>query len=242
MRVSEYPPENTKTAPLMSEQTAQEPTMEEILASIRRIISEDESPAEAAPAANEPGPAPAPVAAAPIPEPEPAPAPAPEPVHAFEDEEVLELTDRYDEAPKAATGPVATHSIGDIDAFEAPRAPEPAPAPQPAPVYAAPPQPAPASLLTPQVAQAASASFDNFARSFQVSGSGRSLEDLVTELLKPMLRDWLNQNLNKDEVVKQLFTPMLQAWLNQNAAPILNANLAKVAEEIRDLHVGRPQE
>ncbi len=57
-----------------------------------------------------------------------------------------------------------------------------------------------------------------------------------------MLRDWLNQNLNKDEVVKQLFTPMLQAWLNQNAAPILNANLAKVAEEIRDLHVGRPQE
>ncbi|HYE43088.1 MAG TPA: DUF2497 domain-containing protein, partial [Caulobacteraceae bacterium] len=36
----------------MSEQTAQEPTMEEILASIRRIISEDDAPAaEAAPAA-----------------------------------------------------------------------------------------------------------------------------------------------------------------------------------------------
>ena len=30
----------------MSEQIAQEPTMEEILASIRRIISEDEAPAE----------------------------------------------------------------------------------------------------------------------------------------------------------------------------------------------------
>jgi len=29
----------------MSEQTSQEPTMEEILASIRRIISEDETPA-----------------------------------------------------------------------------------------------------------------------------------------------------------------------------------------------------
>ena len=224
----------------MSEQTAQEPTMEEILASIRRIISEDESPAEAAPAANEA--APAPVAVAPAPEPvhapEPAPAPAPEPVHAFEDEEVLELTDRYDDVA-LQQAPVAAHSIGDIDAFEAPRAPEPAPPPQP--VYTAAPQPAPASLLTPQVAQAASASFDNFARSFQVSGSGRSLEDLVTELLKPMLRDWLNQNLNKEEVVKQLFTPMLQAWLNQNAAPILNANLAKVAEEIRDLHVGGPQ-
>jgi cell pole-organizing protein PopZ len=226
----------------MSEQTAQEPTMEEILASIRRIISEDESPAETAAPANEPMPAPAPVAAAPVlapePEPAPAPAPAPEPVRAFEDEEVLELTDRYDEAPK----PAPAHSIGDIDAFEAPRAPEPAPARQPEPVYAAAPQPAPASLLTPQVAQAASASFDNFAKSFPGSGSGRSLEDLVTELLKPMLRDWLNQNLNKEEVVRQLFTPMLQAWLNQNAAPILNANLARVAEEIRDLHVRGSQE
>jgi uncharacterized protein len=230
----------------MSEQTSQEPTMEEILASIRRIISEDESPAEAAPAANEAAPAPAAVAPAPAPEPIPAPEPvvahapeptpvhAPEPMHAFEDEEVLELTDRYDPAPQ----PAPAQSIGDIDAFEAPRAPEPAPAPapQPAPVYAAAPQPAPAaSILSPQVAQAASASFDNFARSFQVSGSGRSLEDLVTELLKPMLREWLQQNLNKEEVVRSLLTPMLQAWINQNAHPILDANLAKVAEEMHAL-------
>ena len=35
----------------MSEQTSQEPTMEEILASIRRIISEDDAPAADAPAA-----------------------------------------------------------------------------------------------------------------------------------------------------------------------------------------------
>ncbi|MCW5760999.1 MAG: DUF2497 domain-containing protein, partial [Phenylobacterium sp.] len=57
----------------MSEQSSQEPTMEEILASIRRIISEDEAPAEG----GEP-------AAAPEPEPEAAvaeeaPPPAPEP-------------------------------------------------------------------------------------------------------------------------------------------------------------------
>ena len=43
----------------MTDQTAQEPTMEEILASIRRIISEDDAPAETAS-----------VAAAPEPEPE----------------------------------------------------------------------------------------------------------------------------------------------------------------------------
>ena len=35
----------------MTEQAAQEPTMEEILASIRRIISEDDAPAETAPSA-----------------------------------------------------------------------------------------------------------------------------------------------------------------------------------------------
>ena len=69
----------------MTDQTAQEPTMEEILASIRRIISEDEAPAETAPvaAATEPEPAPAPV--------EDAPPPAPE-------EDVLELTDRFSPA------------------------------------------------------------------------------------------------------------------------------------------------
>ena len=53
----------------MSEQTAQEPTMEEILASIRRIISEDDAPAAEA-----------------------APELPPVPVEP-EDEDVLELTD-----------------------------------------------------------------------------------------------------------------------------------------------------
>ena len=41
----------------MTDQTAQEPTMEEILASIRRIISEDDAPAETAPAAADAAPA-----------------------------------------------------------------------------------------------------------------------------------------------------------------------------------------
>jgi cell pole-organizing protein PopZ len=95
----------------MSDPTAQEPTMEEILASIRRIISEDDAPAETA------------AAPAPAPEPAPAPAPAPEPApfpsaalmdetpsvqepEAVE-EDILELTDTY-EAP-------AVESIGDLD-------------------------------------------------------------------------------------------------------------------------------
>ncbi|HTA17387.1 MAG TPA: DUF2497 domain-containing protein, partial [bacterium] len=59
-----------------------EPTMEEILASIRKIISED-NPPEAAPAAPKP-------AAAPAPAPEPVPQP---------EMEVLELTQEVAEPP-----------------------------------------------------------------------------------------------------------------------------------------------
>src|SRR4051794_23961264 len=108
----------------MSEQTSQEPTMEEILASIRRIISEDETPAEegaeAAPAAEEPveaaaepeaEPEPEPVAAEPEPVEAAAPEPEPEPEH---EEEALELTEK-----------VETH--GDLDVLPASEPVAPAP-------------------------------------------------------------------------------------------------------------------
>src|SRR5438445_3206663 len=69
-----------------------EPTMEEILASIRKIISEDapEGGAPAEPAAPAPAAPAAPAAAAPA-----APTPAPQPVY----EDVLELTQEVEEAP-----------------------------------------------------------------------------------------------------------------------------------------------
>ena len=97
--------------------------MEEILASIRRIISEDE-PAVAAPA--------------PVAEAFAAPAPAHEEV-----EDVLELTDPV----KEEAAPIETH--GDVEVHAAPPAPVYAapPAPvyvAPAPVYVAPVQQAPA--------------------------------------------------------------------------------------------------
>src|SRR6185369_3905205 len=134
----------------MSEQTSQEPTMEEILASIRRIISEDDTPAEeaaaeAAPAEVEPEPAapePEPVAAAaPAPEPEPEPvaaAPQPEPEPEAAEEEELELTDK-----------VETH--GDLDIYSAP-------AEAPEPVAAAAPPPA-VGLVSDRAASAAASSF-----------------------------------------------------------------------------------
>jgi cell pole-organizing protein PopZ len=81
----------------MASSPQHEPTMEEILASIRKIISEDST--EAAPA--EPAPvAAAPAAAAPAPTPIPAPAP-----QVVVEEDVLELTEEVQEPTPAAAAP-----------------------------------------------------------------------------------------------------------------------------------------
>jgi len=171
----------------MSEQTSQEPTMEEILASIRRIISEDDAPPaeDAAPAATE---EPAALEAAPAPEPEPEPAAEPEPVAAaaepepepepVAEEEALELTDK-----------VETH--GDLDVV-APAAAPPAPQREPAPMAA----PAPVeSLVSEHAATAAASAFGQLSAAIAMPRSDRTLEDVVRELLRPLLKEWLDQNL-----------------------------------------------
>jgi cell pole-organizing protein PopZ len=197
----------------MTDQSAQEPTMEEILASIRRIISEDDAPADTAatpaatapeaepeaPAAPEPE---APVVAAAATEPEPvAETPA--------EDDVLELTDRY-EAP--------AESVGDIDVVDPAEAPFPA-APHPTseidePVAAAPsPTPAPTpdydALVGESAAASAASAFAGLHASFKKPeaeaapsrsmdlnfASGSTVEAMVAEMLRPMLKDWLDANL-----------------------------------------------
>jgi cell pole-organizing protein PopZ len=167
----------------MSEQNNPEPTMEEILASIRRIISEDDAPASA------PAPASASEPAAHAHEPEPE-------LEAHEDD-VLELTDRLE-----SSDPV--ESLGDLDVFPATPAPAalaPAPPPpRPAPVFQAPPpEPAPASKEEPLVshpaASSAASAFGHLERSILMPADGRSLEDLVRELLRPLLKSWLEEHL-----------------------------------------------
>ncbi|MDP1911721.1 DUF2497 domain-containing protein [Brevundimonas sp.] len=187
----------------MTDQTAQEPTMEEILASIRRIISEDDAPAETAPAA----------AAAPAPEasPEPEPlvssalmdeTPSMEEPHASE-EDVLELTDAY-EAP-------AAESLGDLDISPSepfPSAPvaesvfvdEPVEAYAPEPASA--PAPARDSLVGDSAAASAASAFAGLASTVRKpepmessSGSGPTVDELARSLLRPMLREWLDANL-----------------------------------------------
>jgi len=161
--------------------------MEEILASIRRIISEDDAPAGAA-EAEEPGALEAPEPEEPVAEPiaaaVPEPDPAPEPV----EEDVLELTER-----------VSTH--GDIDAYVPEPTPEPQfePAPEPEPVAAAPaPAPAPApieALVGANAAAAAASAFGQLSAAVAMPTDGLTLDAVVRELLRPLLKDWLDANL-----------------------------------------------
>lgn len=175
----------------MSEQTSQEPTMEEILASIRRIISEDEAPAEGASAVvAEPEPvAEAKEAPLPILEPEPesvAAAPAP----------ALELEDEDDDGDLELTQKVETHGDLDFVAAEAPApTPEPEPQPEPEALMEAP-EPTPgANLVSDHVAAAAAATFGQLSSSILMPAEGRTLEDVVREMLRPLLQQWLDTNL-----------------------------------------------
>jgi cell pole-organizing protein PopZ len=175
----------------MSDQNAQEPTMEEILASIRRIISEDDAPAEAPAAAAdsdatpEPEPAPEPET---VFAPEPAPEPPPPVVAAPDEEEddVLELTDPL------ASAAVETH--GDLEIYSS--------EPEPAPTFDAPPAPAFAaapksedSLLSEVAARASASAFGSLHAAIAMPPSGLTLDEVVRELLKPLLAAWLDEHL-----------------------------------------------
>lgn len=147
--------------------------MEEILASIRRIISEDEVPAEAGVVVPE---------LEPEPEPEDVfevePETYDEPVMEIE-EDVLDLTEPY-EAPQ----PEPVFQSEDIEAY--------VPAARPAPM----PQPVVQEAIVSDIAEAAAASaFGHLAQTIAMPGHGRTLEDVVRELLRPLLKTWLDENL-----------------------------------------------
>lgn len=153
----------------MSEQSSQEPTMEEILASIRRIISEDDAPAEAA-----------------------APAPDPELLaeEAPAEDDVLELTDPIDP-------PAPVESMGDIDVYSPEPEPEPAPPPPveppPAPVFSR--EEVAETLVGDHASSLAATAFGSLSSALLMPKDGRTLEDVVRELLRPLLKEWLDQNL-----------------------------------------------
>jgi uncharacterized protein len=200
---------------------AQEPSMEEILASIRRIIADDESkvrepePPKPAPAAAPPRPAApppqAPEAVAPVPAPSPPPRPA------ASQDEIDAMLSGMDAAAPQSNGSASDDGVADVlDLTESMAAP----APQP-PVFrtvesqpdvffteaAEPPPPAPrmeelrparapaeGSLMSSSTSAAVDAAFNTLAHTV-LSQNARTLEDLVTEMMRPMLKAWLDDNL-----------------------------------------------
>jgi uncharacterized protein len=166
----------------MAEAQTQEPSMEEILASIRRIISEDGTTVESKPAESKPDEA----AASPI-----------------DDTTVFDLVDEVKDDTAIPSAPVpASVSIDDMS-FDA------VPAPEPVPVYN---EPAPAAslafdndrLMSDTAAQASAQALSGLTRMMsggvnitsQPIGDGhKTLESMVLEMLRPILKDWLDRNL-----------------------------------------------
>ena len=227
----------------MSDQEAQqEPSMEEILASIRRIISED-GDEETAAAPEE--------AAAEVDAPEALAEPEPEVAEVAKEEEILELTDEEevleltDEVQDDGTvvnlntGEEVPEDDAPDEVFEEPQAedeeeielemvdsdepteeteeniaePEPEPEPQPEaepePVSIA--EPEPVDALAAEAADrlvsenpamnsvaslsALAAAVDTHRRAVDPSIGPRPIEDLVKDVMRPMIREWLDDNL-----------------------------------------------
>jgi uncharacterized protein len=211
----------------------QEPSMEEILASIRRIIADDEAkpvaekpaapaaapakpekPVAAAPA---PAPAPPPAAAKPAPPPPPA-APAPAPAASNSQDDIDALLNGLDEATSAdeirpaplpeaevfeltdemavVTPPPPQPSFqkvepeDDLEFTEAAKAPPRQGAFEPPPFESAAPQP---QMLSRSTVSAVESAFNTLAHT--VLNNAHTLEDLVKEMLRPMLKSWLDDNL-----------------------------------------------
>jgi len=201
--------------------------MEEILASIRRIIADEDTGKPAKPAAPAPAPKPpqpAIVAAKPAPPPPPKPAPAP--VNNQSDIDAM-LAD-IDVAPPAPPPkpvavapppPPAPPQVDVLDLTEAMATPPANPASSPAAAFRtidaasdvvftdAPPEPRaperpmpPSSpsdyqgLISSATVSAVDSAFNSLAHTV-LGNNARTLEDLVKEMLRPMLKGWLDDNL-----------------------------------------------
>lgn len=172
----------------------QEPSIEEILASIRQIIADDdEEPAKAVAPAQAPEP---------VREPEPVKADVLELTEVIRDDPrddiIIDLREHEDEADEELPPPPPP-----------PRKAEPAPEPETADFDE--------SILTDNAAHAALQGFARLASKTPVERqshlAGITLEDIVRDLMRPMLRDWLDQNL--PPLIEKLVAKELQRLARQ---------------------------
>ncbi|MCI5060207.1 MAG: DUF2497 domain-containing protein [Alphaproteobacteria bacterium] len=162
----------------------EEPSIEEILASIRQIISDDEEDDESTQEQE--------VVDDPI---------------RHESNDVLELTDSMveEEEPEPEPEPETVEvDMRDIEEEEPEPEPEPVieeyvPEPEPEPVMQERPVAPPSDILSSSTQGAALSSLTKLTSKMPVNSTrsydGVTLEDIVRELLHPMLREWMDDNL-----------------------------------------------
>ena len=171
-----------------------DPSMDDILASIRRIISDDEARAQVTnQQGSRPGVTPPTgLAAGPRTEPH---------LQSSARDDVLLLTDLIED-PKADGGVPPPIPLARIDPVRASEMPQPSVEP-PAKPSAGP------TLVGGGAANSATAAFARLNQAVQdsvlapaahdpgpvVGNSGKTVEDLVKEMLRPMLKEWLDRNL-----------------------------------------------
>jgi cell pole-organizing protein PopZ len=197
---------------------AQEPSMEEILASIRRIIADDDEsaapgkaanghpPPPAAPAmriAPPESPPPAAMAAKAAPLPRPAP-PAHTPSALAMPDDILDLGMPSPAPPAPRAEPASFRTIDGrpdvvFNAPAQPASPEQSVAAEPAALAEARRQfvrtTAPdRTMLSPSTTEAVDSAFNALAQTVLVQNS-QTLDGLVREMLRPMLKSWLDDNL-----------------------------------------------
>ena len=185
--------------------TEQEPSMEEILASIRRIISDDDKEKEAVAKeddeASEVKDELVEEEEGSMPEPEPEPEPEPVAQEAVDDDDddddILDLTDMEASDPEP------------LFEEQAYKPAEPEPEPEPVEPPAAPTTPPPATptqpsanLVSPPQAGEARVSFERLTDKLNedyselpIGNGAVTLEGLTRELVRPMLKEWLDQHL-----------------------------------------------
>jgi cell pole-organizing protein PopZ len=170
-----------------------EPSMEEILASIRRIIADDDTNISAHP---EPE---ASRIAAEVLKPEAAPVELPPPAAArdvFEEQSanILELTEAMSAPSPPAVSPPAASRVAPIPQFRTTDGASDVGFADGAEKSAARRKPDKAQLLSRETSAAVDSAFNTLAQTVLVRNA-RTLEDLVREMLRPMLKNWLDENL-----------------------------------------------
>lgn len=253
----------------MASSPQHEPTMEEILASIRKIISEDSTEASSTPVAEEKS---APVASAPIeaevleltqeipeepqPMPEPIP-PAPEPIRsaplpdndiafATIEEPVAAPVVQY--APEPEPEPVYVPEPEPVPAPVV--APAPAPAPTPAPVAA----PSAGGIFTEKTRQALDNAFANIDKAIPDDAPPQAPAPLaplppidghtIEAVFERAVRDTVDPVMNKwladnTGVIVDRMTPIIRDWMDEHFPALLEGAVREEVARVVKARGGR---